>query len=73
MRVIWNGMCDPTLHLIAIALLLTGMGSMFNLNGSSSRVSDRIKRCNLCDLCHYDADHQCVPPNLIVASQNPID
>ncbi len=73
MRVIWNGMCDPTLHVIAIALLLTGMGSLLDLDGSSSRGSGPIKRCRFCVCYHYSANTLCVHPRLIVASQNPTD
>ena len=71
MRVIWNGICDPTLHVIAIALLLTGMGSVLTLDGSSGRESGPIKRCRFCVRYHYNANTRCVLPHLVVASQEP--
>ena len=73
MRVIWNGICDPTLHLIGIALLLVGMGSVLDLNGLSSGESGPVKRCRVCVRYHDNADLQCVYRHLIVASQNPTD
>ncbi len=73
MRVLWNGMCDPTLHLIAIALLLTGMGSIWNLDGSSGGETGPIKRCRFCLSYHDHTDTKCTRPQLIVASKNPAD
>ncbi len=73
MRVIWNGICDPTLHMIAIALLLMGMGSVFGINGPSSRESGPVKRCRVCLFYHINADMPCVHPHLNVASRNPTD
>lgn len=73
MRVIWNGMCDPTLHLIAIALLLAGMGTVSDISGSSGRESGPIRRCSRCIRLHYGPELRCVDPDLIVASRNTTD
>jgi len=73
MRVIWNGMCDPTLHVIAIGLLLTGMGSLLDMDGASPRESGPINRCRSCLCYHYRANTLCVQPRLVVASQDPTD
>lgn len=72
MRVIWNVLCDPTLHVIAIALLLAAMGSALGLDGSRLEESSPPKRCRFC-LFYHDADPQCAHPRLIVASQGPTD
>jgi hypothetical protein len=73
MRVIWNGLCDPTLHVIAIAMLLAGLGSMLNLEGSSRGESDPVRRCRFCAGYHYNASTPCENPHLVVASRNPMD
>lgn len=70
MRVFLNGMCDPTLHLIAIALLLAGMISLIDRNEFSRGESGPIKRCRVCVSFHDDADAPCTRPQLKVASQN---
>jgi len=73
MRVIWNGICDPTLHVIAMALVLTGLGSMLTLEGSSGREVGPIQRCRFCIRYHYDANTPCDRPHLVVASQYKTD
>ena len=73
MRFIWNGMCDPTLHVIAIALLLAGIASQLDLDGSSLRDVGPIKKCLSCTCYHYNKKHHCVQPRLTVASQNRTD
>jgi hypothetical protein len=73
MRVIWNGICDPTLHVIAIAMLLTGLGSMLNLEGSSRGETGPVRRCRVCAHFHYDANTPCDRPHLVLASRNPTD
>jgi len=73
MRVIWNGMCDPTLHLIGITLLLIGIGSMLDIYGPSSQESGPVKRCRVCLFYHYKANLHCNHRHLIVASQKPTD
>lgn len=72
MRVIWNGICDPTLHVVAIALMFTGLASVLNFDGSSSQESIAVNRCRLC-LSYYSADTHCAHPFLFVASENPTD
>jgi hypothetical protein len=73
MRVIWNGICDPTLHVIAIAMLLAGLGSMLSLDGSAGRETGPIRRCRVCTHFHYNANTPCENPHLVVASLNPTD
>ena len=73
MRVIWNGICDPTLHMIAIALLLAGMGSFLDRKGLSSVESGPLKRCRICVRYHDYGDLQCVYRHHIVASRNPTE
>ena len=73
MRFIWNGMCDPTLHVIAIALLLAGIVSQVDLDGSSLRDVGPIKKCLSCSHYHYNQGAHCDTPRLTVASQDPRD
>ena len=73
MRVIWNGICDPTLHVIAIALLLTGMGSVLTLNGSSAARVWSHQEVPLLHTLPLQCGYAVRRPHLVVASQNPTD
>ena len=63
MRVIWNGMCDPTLHVIAIALLLVGDGiGVGPQRVIVARVRSHQEVPPLLIAIHYDANPQCTRP-----------
>ncbi len=73
MRVLWNGMCDPTLHLIALAFLLMAMGAVLDFKGTSSGEAVPIKRCRFCVRYHYKPGMQCSDPTLHMALRHKTD
>jgi hypothetical protein len=68
MRMLWNGLCDPTLHLIVFAFLIVGTISALGLDESSWRGSDAVKRCRACLLYHGSENSPCPSPAIKLAS-----